>query len=192
MKVICVGDSNTWGYDPRSCLGGRYEPDSRWADILAAKTGWAVSNWGLNGRGIPRAAPAFPADTGALLVMLGTNDLLQGSGPAAAAERMEQFLRSVDLGRERLWLIAPPPLAWGEWVRSRQLIEDSRIFARCCRSLAAALGIRFSDAGAWGVETAFDGVHFTARGHRAFAAGLLGELPAWRARHPAPQNRRSI
>ena len=106
VKVICFGDSNTWGYDPRSCLGGRYEPDSRWADILAAKTGWAVSNWGLNGRGIPRAAPAFPADTGALLVMLGTNDLLQGSGPAAAAERMEQFLRSVGLGR-----VGPEPAA---------------------------------------------------------------------------------
>ena len=29
MKVLCFGDSNTWGYDPRSPLGGRYGPDSR-------------------------------------------------------------------------------------------------------------------------------------------------------------------
>ena len=30
MKVICYGDSNTYGYDPRSWLGGRYDADSRW------------------------------------------------------------------------------------------------------------------------------------------------------------------
>ncbi len=29
MKVICFGDSNTYGYDPRSRLGGRYDADSR-------------------------------------------------------------------------------------------------------------------------------------------------------------------
>ncbi len=29
MKVICFGDSNTYGYDPRSLLGDRYDADSR-------------------------------------------------------------------------------------------------------------------------------------------------------------------
>lgn len=81
MKVICYGDSNTWGYDPRSWLGDRYAADSRWVDLLAAKTGWDIQNRGLNGRSIPREAAAFPADTGLLVVMLGTNDLLEGSPP---------------------------------------------------------------------------------------------------------------
>ena len=40
--VICFGDSNTYGYDPRSYLGGRYGPDSRWVDLLAARTGWRL------------------------------------------------------------------------------------------------------------------------------------------------------
>ncbi len=39
-NVLCFGDSNTYGYDPRSYFGGRYDADSRWVDILAAKTGW--------------------------------------------------------------------------------------------------------------------------------------------------------
>ena len=39
MKVICFGDSNTYGYDPRGYFGGRYDADSRWVDILAANTG---------------------------------------------------------------------------------------------------------------------------------------------------------
>ena len=29
MKVICFGDSNTYGYDPHSLLGDRYDADSR-------------------------------------------------------------------------------------------------------------------------------------------------------------------
>ena len=39
MNVICFGNSNTYGYDPRSYLGGRYDVDSRWVDILAVETG---------------------------------------------------------------------------------------------------------------------------------------------------------
>lgn len=29
MKVICYGDSNTYGYDPRSYIGGRYPAGAR-------------------------------------------------------------------------------------------------------------------------------------------------------------------
>ena len=50
MKVICFGDSNTYGYDPRGYFGGRYDADSRWVDILATETGWTISNMGQNGR----------------------------------------------------------------------------------------------------------------------------------------------
>lgn len=28
MRVMCLGDSNTYGYDPRSYLGGRYPASS--------------------------------------------------------------------------------------------------------------------------------------------------------------------
>ena len=76
MKVICFGDSNTYGYDPRSYFGGRYDADSRWVDILAAETGWEIRNMGQNGKEIPLIAPDFPTDTDLLIVMLGTNDLL--------------------------------------------------------------------------------------------------------------------
>ena len=46
MNVICFGDSNTYGYDPRGYFGGRYDGDNRWVDILAAETGWTVYNMG--------------------------------------------------------------------------------------------------------------------------------------------------
>mgnify|MGYP000012349250 CR=1 FL=1 len=176
MNVICFGDSNTYGYDPRGYFGGRYDADSRWVDILAAETGWAVCNMGENGREIPSAAPAFPADTDLLIVMLGTNDLLQGCSPEQAAERLEHFLSALSMNRSKILLIAPPPMTLGAWVPNQQFIENSRTFAQCCRALAEQRNLRFADAGKWNISLAYDGVHFTEQGHRAFAAGLLEEL----------------
>ena len=150
MNTICFGDSNTYGYAPRSYLGVRYNPDSRWVDILAVETGWTVYNMGQNGREIPAAAPDFPADT--------------------------DFLSSLSLNRSKLLLIAPPPMTPGTWVPSPQLIDDSHTFAQLCQTLAEHLGIRFADAGKWDIPLAYDGVHFTEQGHRAFAAGLLEVL----------------
>ena len=176
MKVICFGDSNTYGYDPRGYFGGRYDADGRWLDILAAETGWTVYNMGQNGREIPSVAPAFPADTDLLIIMLGTNDLLQGCSPEQAAERLERFLTGIPLNRSKILLIAPPPVTMGAWVPSAKLIDDSRTFARLCQTLAERMGIRFANAGNWDISLAYDGVHFTEQGHKAFAAGLLEEL----------------
>ena len=176
MNVICFGDSNTYGYDPRGYFGGRYDADCRWVDILASETGWTISNMGQNGREIPSAAPTLPADTDLLIVMLGTNDLLQGCGPTQAAERLEQFLSGISLDRNKVLLIAPPPMTLGEWVASPQLIDDSHTFAKCCQTLAEHLSIHFANAGKWHISLTYDGVHFTEQGHRAFAAGLLEEL----------------
>ena len=176
MKVICFGDSNTYGYDPRGYFGGRYDADSRWVDILAAETGWIVCNMGQNGREIPFSAPSFPADSDLLIVMLGTNDLLQGRSPEQAAERLARFISGVSLDRSRVLLIAPPPVTLGSWVPSQQLIDNSRTFAQFCQALVEQLGIRFADAEKWDISLAYDGVHFTEQGHRAFAAGLLEEL----------------
>ena len=100
MNVTCFGDSNTYGYDPRSFLGGRYDPEHRWVDILAERTGWTMYNLGQNGRMIPTSSPFLPPDTDFLILMLGTNDLLQGLAPEGAAEKLEQFLQKIPLWPE--------------------------------------------------------------------------------------------
>lgn len=172
MTILCFGDSNTFGYDPRSFLGSRY--DAPWPDLLAAGTGWQVHSNGSCGREIPRRETAFPKSIDLLIVMLGTNDLLQGASPATAAARMERFLSALD--RTSVLLIAPPPMCRGEWVPNDELIEASKALSACYRSLAERLGIRFLDAGEWSIPMAFDGVHFTQEGHRSFAENLRKEL----------------
>ena len=80
------------------------------------------------------------------------------------------------MDRNKILLIAPPPVQLGAWVPNQQLIDDSRTFAQLCQTLAEHLGIRFADAGKWDIPLAYDGVHFTEQGHKTFAAELLEEL----------------
>jgi len=170
MKVICYGDSNTWGYDPRGYFGGRYE--NPWPRQLAEITGWTVVNQGENGREIPGVPVTFPEDTDLLIVMLGTNDLLQFHSPETVCRKLERFLTSVNLSRQRLRLLSPPPMILGEWVPDRRLIGNAAVAANGCQDLSRQLGVPFADPGQWNIPLAYDGVHFTEAGHRVFAAGL--------------------
>ena len=174
MKIICFGDSNTWGYDPRGYFGGQY--DHPWPKILSEKLDCTVLNWGENGREIPTRAVDLPADIDFLIVMLGTNDLLQFRTPESAFEKMERFLESLTLIRGKILLIAPPPLKFGEWVQNQGLIDDSITLSKYYKALAERLSIRFADAGEWNIPLAYDGVHLTQEGHRAFAEGLIEYL----------------
>ena len=176
MRILCLGDSNTYGYDPRGFWGGRYGPEVRWPDLLAAKTGWNVVNEGVSGQCVPCALPADLSDAGCILVMLGTNDLLQGDTPGEIAERMKAFLKQLLPLCPHPVLIAPPPMVSGEWVQDEELIRDSRHLAELYETLCERLGIRFLNAGAWGVPLSFDGVHFTQEGQEVFASGLYDAL----------------
>jgi lysophospholipase L1-like esterase len=181
MKIICFGDSNTYGFDPRNVFGGRYPAADRWPDILAAKTGWKVINEGANGRQIPRNPYPLrlikdqqPVDL--FLVMLGTNDLLQGATAEEAAARMEHFLRAILPYFPKLLLISPPPLKRGAWVSSDALVAESIRLCDEYKALAQNLIIPFVDTSDWYIPLAFDGVHFTEEGNRMFAENLLKHL----------------
>lgn len=170
MNVLCFGDSNTFGYDPRGFFGGCYEKP--WTLIFAEYSGWKVQNQGENGREIPGRYVSFPEDIDLLVIMLGTNDLLQGNSIETTVQRMESFLEEIDLEKEKLLLIAPPSMKLGAWVDTETIVEASKELARAYQALSLRLGIRFVNADKWNIPLAFDGVHFTEEGHRAFALAL--------------------
>ena len=184
MKVLCYGDSNTYGYDPRGFFGGRYTKESRWVDILAQKLKWEIQNEGQNGREIPsrpfqyqRAGELLtPSAPDICAVMLGTNDLLRGFTAMETCSRMEAFLRYLQPKCGRLLLIAPPPMKRGAWVTEENLIAESVRLTEAYQVLSRKLGIAFVNAGQWNVDLTFDGVHFTEAGHRVFAEGLYTYL----------------
>ena len=174
MKILCFGDSNTCGYDPRGFFGGYY--DKPWPWILAENTNWIVKNCGENGREIPGFSVSFAENYDLLMIMLGTNDLLQGNSVEDVAKRMEAFLLSLQLEKSNILLIAPPHMKPGHWVTEVSLIEASKELSLSYQALAQRIGVRFVNAGEWDVPLAFDGVHFTESGHRVFAEGILQYL----------------
>ena len=188
--MLCFGDSNTYGYDPRGFFADRYQEEDRWLDILSKKTGWTILNAGQNGREIPRTVLQYQqaeqliarTSPSLIAVMLGTNDILQGATAQEAASRMEEFLRHLHPRCPPILLIAPPPMQSGTWVTGQALLEESRMLAESYQELARKMHIFFADAGLWNVSLAFDGVHFTEAGHRSFAEGLrqylMNELDA--------------
>ena len=64
----------------------------------------------------------------------------------------------------------------GEWITEENLIAEYVKLAEAYQALSQKLGIAFVNAGQWNVCLAFDGVHFTEAGHRAFAEGFYAYL----------------
>ena len=184
--VLCYGDSNTYGYDPRSFFGDRYAKDIRWTGILDGMSDWSVTCCGQNGREIPTQPRQWEqarellrqADADVFTVMLGSNDLLCRPGFTAehVAARMEAFLTS--LSHPRTLLISPPAMVPGSWVTEDRLLTESARLAGCYEALAKKLGCAFADAGSWGISLTFDGVHFSEEGHRTFARCIAETLDA--------------
>lgn len=181
MKILCFGDSNMYGFDPRGFLGDRYGPEDRWVDLAAAGTGWELINVGVNGRVIPRNPYALrllreyaPVDI--FLVMLGTNDLLQGADARETARRMEAFLLPLIPHCSKILLVCPPPMKRGAWVPTEELVEESIRLGEEYRCIAEKLGLSFLDTRSWHTELAFDGVHLTEAGNHTFAEYLISRL----------------
>ena len=180
MKLVCVGDSNTYGYDPRSFIGDRYDVNIRWAGLLKS-AGFEVVNLGMNGAQIPyrpasveylkqRLEPLRPIDY--VTLMLGSNDLLMGFSPEQAALRMANLLDA--LRDYPVLLMAPPRMQPGAWVERSETIEAAETLAARYASLSKKRGLPFFDPGM--CDLAYDGVHLSPEGHREFAERLMKAL----------------
>ena len=201
-EILCFGDSNTWGYDPRD--KGRYGHGARWTSLLQRNLGQAyrVIEEGLNGRttvwndpvegeknGFDHLGPCLeshkPLDL--VIIMLGTNDLKQrfsvpASDIARSAGRLVEKVQKSTTGREdtapATLLICPPPLA-----RLSELAEmfeggvrKSKGLAKHFQAKAEELGCFFSDAGSVIKTSNIDGVHWEPDQHVRFAEALKEKI----------------
>lgn len=171
MKIICYGDSNTYGYDPRSFVGGKY--DTVWTDLLAEKTGAAVMALAMPGRQIPfRRRPLdamheqITEHVDVLVIMLGSNDIEASLNVQLVEARMSAMIREVkrwDVA-DHILLVGPPELRM-----TRQHIEASHEMNAAFENLAAKENIDYVDASSWDLELCFDKTHLTEKDQQIFA-----------------------
>ena len=194
-RALFLGDSNTFGYDPRGWGGGRYPAEDRWTDILAAsvKDSWEIIPLGQNGRTIPdpvyekRYYDQLIRDCGPLdlfAVMLGTNDVVLTARPSAgsAARKMDAFLLYLTSGRHpfRILLIAPPvmPEEAERTLVYRPYARELKKLGPAYKKLAEKYDTLFWDAGTVPLPTAYDFVHLSEEGHLIFARQMKEYLHA--------------
>ena len=192
QRILCFGDSNTWGYDPET--DERYDHKTRWPRVMGSILGdeYEIVEEGLNGRttvwddpveglmsGLNYLKPCLlshkPLDI--VIVMLGTNDLkdrfcVSAYEIAKSAGRLVQMIQASDTGPKgsapEVLLISPPPIVLGEdGLDTRQLgLEKSRQFAREFEEVAKQLGCNFANAGQFIESSPVDGIHFSAESQR--------------------------
>ena len=188
MTILCYGDSNTYGYDPRDLFSNRYPEAVRWISALSASE-HTVLNDGMNGREIPHRPLEVSASVQSLVtaapdllvIMLGSNDLLMHPGFTATdvAMRMDSFIANICHAKSPntdVLLIAPPPMKRGAWVQENRLLAESAKLGEAFRKIAIKHHIFFADASEWQIDLTFDGVHFSEAGHQTFGKKLVHDL----------------
>ncbi len=132
-RILCYGDSNTWGYMPGS--GERFAPDVRWTGVAQRLLGedYTLLEEGMNGRTTVYDIPVSPGRNGSAyllpclvthkpldlaVLMLGTNDLrfTDAYGASLGARMLVRQMRlyshieaesPIFAGEPRILLVSP-------------------------------------------------------------------------------------
>ncbi len=203
MKVLCFGDSNTWGYDPGS--GSRL--GKPWTSVLQELLpSDKIVTDGMCGRTSHGELPTITGSDGRkaffrrytndsfrvdwLILMLGSNDMAnyfsdrEASDTAEALRRYIQAFRSAPThANANVLVIAPPPIGdavrthpiFGEYFDERS-IEKSRQLAAVLKIMAAEEQVSFLDAADVVQPSQIDGLHLTEPEHRKLAEAVCHVL----------------
>lgn len=204
MRFLCIGDSNTWGYNPED--GMRHK--NRWTRVLADKMPeHQVIEEGLNGRTILSVDTFMPERRGIsglkmmlmthkpvdwVILMLGTNELKNVFECTAeyVAAGIEEFLKVIL--DDTLWdrFQAPEVLVVSPILIREELIINGDVFGEFdeksvveSRKVAAALKevcdryqVDFLDAAEYAEASLLDNIHMDEENHIKLAEGIYAKL----------------
>ncbi len=202
IRVLCYGDSNTWGYNASTKL--RFPPEIRWTGLLAEKLGdrYVIIEEGQNGRttvwddpvegeknGLRYLTPCLesqkPLDFVAL--MLGTNDLkakfsVTAWDIALSVERLIKTIQNSESGsgpkRPGILVICPPVKDPQNELKEMFAggREKSFNLPKHYQTIAERNGCLFLDANDHVELDMEDGIHFSVVGHRRLADAVAAKI----------------
>lgn len=203
-RILCFGDSNTWGYD--AITGGRFDDNTRWTGILSKelKENYTIIEEGLNGRttvfddplneglnSIKYIYPCLmshkPIDT--LIIMLGTNDVKErfSATPKNIADGLTRLIikaKSTLVWREKIdILIISPILIKSEYYNTPVLeemgckcSEKSCELSKFYKEVAKVLECDFMDAKDYADVNTVDYMHINEKGHKELGMAIAKYL----------------
>lgn len=154
MRIICLGDSNTTGFDPRNILPSEYERP--WPTVLSELLNKEVINYGENGIGIYHTKEDFDyldsiiQSEDLVIIMLGLNDVLRGVSLIEIENRLNTLLHHL---QNPIVLICPKDV--NGFVSLQKIYSKQDGFVLNCNE--------------WNIEMSYDGIHFSENGHEQFA-----------------------
>ncbi len=191
-RILCYGDSNTWGHDP--ITKERFDDKTRWTRVLGQTLGpdYEVIEEGLNGRTtvwddplegykngreylVPCLETHRPMDL--VIIMLGTNDLkkrfsVSAGDIAQGVGVLVSIVQGSTAGRQGkapsiLILVPPPTTTLTEYAEAFDDAENkSRKFAASYKLMAQEMGCAYLDTSTIVEVSPVDGIHFEASEHR--------------------------
>ena len=186
MKILCYGDSNTWGFSPID--GSRFSEDIRWPAVMGRCLGepHTVIEDGLNGRTLCTFATEGDPLNGAehlpsvihaykrpelVILYLGINDLFvdpQISVPVMAG-RLERVIEQISQAAPStsLLVMSPFPVYIDEEYHGmyHRQIENSLLLTPAMQEIADKLRCGFLDTSQIITASRRDGVHIEAEEH---------------------------
>ena len=180
MKILFYGDSNTYGFDPRGPVPGRYDEEKIWPYIAGGVFNDAdIFVRGQNGRKLPSSDFDFEVMFNAIrefepldlfAVMLGTNDYIYMFAPdlkevVKRAAHMLDMIKN-EFPKLGILLIAPPPVKTSNVCGMQKYDTTDGRMSKEYRKLSAEKETMFFDAANEPLSMAFDGVHLSEEGHR--------------------------
>ena len=204
MRILCYGDSNTWGYDPTS--GMRFA--HRWPKVLAQQFPQdEIIEEGLNGRTLVHEDPYGKGRCGSavlemllrthqpldlIIMMLGTNDLktmyhLNAEMIAKGVRENIKIMQNPFL-YERYAIpkiLVVSPIALGETILTtsawagefhERSYQVARHMAKPIQEICAQYHCYFFDAASVACASKADGVHMDEENHRKLAYALAKEI----------------
>ncbi len=114
--------------------------------------------------------------TDLVIVMLVTNDLLNGLSAKQVVERMEAFLKEIRPACKRLLVLSPPLLQRGDWAMEDTLLAEARALSQELSAAMSLVNADFIDTSSWQLPMAYDGIHLTQAGNRVLAERLWQHL----------------
>ena len=194
-KIICYGDSNTFGFNPKD--GSRFDENTRWTAILQknTETEYEVINEGMcdrtgfvnNPKGFLFSAQKhFPKlilkseDIDLLIIWLGTNDLqFQYDISIGAIEKgLENLIKLAQPKAKNIIIIPPVVLSekviegYFNFQFNETSIVKSRKIGRIYRQISNAYHCNYFDINKFTSPSDLDGLHYDENSHKIIADKL--------------------